>query len=233
MKICKKCGIEKSESEFKKATSWNCNNCRNLSYENQKSMIIKNYHENKSDIKLRQKTYRDNNKEKIKYRGEKYTETHQEYIKKYRSDRKDKYRKYNQEYNLKNKERLGEKRKEYNLENKEKMKERNKKYYANNKNLFKENRKIYCDQKRKSDPLFKLSESIRNLIKNGLLYRGIKKKIKTEKILGCSFKEFKLHIESKFEPWMTWENRGLYNGELNYGWDIDHIIPLSLSLIHI
>ena len=26
---------------------------------------------------------------------------------------------------------------------------------------------------------------------------------------------------------MTWGNRGLYNGELNYGWDIDHIIPLS------
>jgi hypothetical protein len=24
-----------------------------------------------------------------------------------------------------------------------------------------------------------------------------------------------------------YENRGLYNGELNYGWDIDHIIPLS------
>jgi len=26
---------------------------------------------------------------------------------------------------------------------------------------------------------------------------------------------------------MTWENRGLYNGELNYGWDIDHIIPIA------
>ena len=26
---------------------------------------------------------------------------------------------------------------------------------------------------------------------------------------------------------MTWENHGLYNGELNYGWDIDHIIPFS------
>jgi hypothetical protein len=26
---------------------------------------------------------------------------------------------------------------------------------------------------------------------------------------------------------MTWDNYGLYNGELNYGWDIDHIIPLS------
>lgn len=29
---------------------------------------------------------------------------------------------------------------------------------------------------------------------------------------------------------MTWENRGLYNSELNYGWDIDHIIPLSSAL---
>ena len=26
---------------------------------------------------------------------------------------------------------------------------------------------------------------------------------------------------------MTWKNKGLYNGEFNYGWDIDHIIPLS------
>jgi HNH endonuclease len=26
---------------------------------------------------------------------------------------------------------------------------------------------------------------------------------------------------------MNWENRGLYNGDFNYGWDIDHIIPIS------
>ena len=28
---------------------------------------------------------------------------------------------------------------------------------------------------------------------------------------------------------MSWENYGKYNGELNYGWDIDHIIPLSTA----
>ena len=28
---------------------------------------------------------------------------------------------------------------------------------------------------------------------------------------------------------MNWENRGLFNGEINYGWDIDHIIPLSTA----
>jgi hypothetical protein len=26
---------------------------------------------------------------------------------------------------------------------------------------------------------------------------------------------------------MNWDNYGKYNGELDYGWDIDHIIPLS------
>jgi hypothetical protein len=26
---------------------------------------------------------------------------------------------------------------------------------------------------------------------------------------------------------MTWDNYGKYNGELNYGWDIDHITPTS------
>ena len=26
---------------------------------------------------------------------------------------------------------------------------------------------------------------------------------------------------------MTWENHGKYNGDFNYGWDIDHIIPIS------
>lgn len=29
------------------------------------------------------------------------------------------------------------------------------------------------------------------------------------------------------ENWMTLDNYGKYNGKLNYGWDIDHIKPLS------
>jgi len=26
---------------------------------------------------------------------------------------------------------------------------------------------------------------------------------------------------------MTWDNKGKYNGELNFDWDIDHKIPIS------
>ena len=39
--------------------------------------------------------------------------------------------------------------------------------------------------------------------------------------LGCSIKEFKACIESKFQHGMTWDNHGFH------GWHLDHIIPLS------
>jgi hypothetical protein len=65
------------------------------------------------------------------------------------------------------------------------------------------------------------------MIGNSMRYKGYLKNSKSESILGCTFEDFKLHLESKFEIWMSWNNYGLYNGELNYGWDIDHIIPLD------
>lgn len=49
----------------------------------------------------------------------------------------------------------------------------------------------------------------------------------SENILGCSFEEFKLHIEKQFEPWMTWKNHGVYTGEENISWQLDHIVPMA------
>ena len=68
-----------------------------------------------------------------------------------------------------------------------------------------------------------MKRNIRGVLKKN----GFSKKSKTLDILGCSYDDFKKHIESLWEPWMNWGNYGLYNGELNYGWDIDHIIPSS------
>ena len=113
--------------------------------------------------------------------------------------------------------------KEWRLNNKDKVKEQSHKWYLENKERRREPRRDYAKIRRKNDPLFALKSRTSSLIRTSI----IRKKSKTIEILGCSFEEFKSYIESKFESWMTWENRGLYNGEFNYGWDIDHIIPVS------
>ena len=141
-----------------------------------------------------------------------------------RKENKEKLREYKKKYREKNKEKIKEYAKKYHEENREILKCKRKKYYEENKEKINERNK----KRRKNDPLFKLKNNI-----GSSLYKAIKsidtyKGKKTEEILGCSFKEFKQHIESQWEDWMNWDNYGLYNGELNYGWDIDHIKPLSL-----
>ena len=166
-------------------------------------------------------------------------------------EKKEKRRLYYIEYRKKNADKLKEQKKEYdklyNETNKEFKKQQNKEYYEKTKlkrkleyeklkndvdyqNKQKEKRREYQKNRLKSDPLFKLTRNIRVSINLGLKKISQQKPTKTEYILGCSFESLKQHLESKFEPWMTWDNYGLYNGELNYGWDIDHIIPQSSGL---
>jgi hypothetical protein len=86
----------------------------------------------------------------------------------------------------------------------------------------------YRKQKFKNDKLFKMSCTLRSCVNVNLKKNnGYIKKNTNSELLDCSFVFLKSYLESKFESWMDWENHGLYNGELNYGWDIDHIIPLS------
>jgi hypothetical protein len=162
-------------------------------------------------------------------------------------ERKEKRRLYEIEYRKKNIEKkkeqnklyyqsTKEKRKNYYEENKNKIIKQNKKYREENKDKISKTKKKYREEnkneinkyfrdRRKNDIIFKISSNLRSNI--SLSIKKLNKKSKTELILGCSFEEFKLYLESKFESWMTWDNYGLYNGELNYGWDIDHIKPVS------
>ena len=88
----------------------------------------------------------------------------------------------------------------------------------------------YYNQRIKTDLVFKLSRQIKsNIIRSFKRINSVKTST-TQNILGCSFKEFKQHLESQFEPWMTWDNYGLYNGTPNFGWDIDHIIPTCSAI---
>ena len=78
-----------------------------------------------------------------------------------------------------------------------------------------------------NDNIYRIKRVLKSLIGQSIRCNGYKKESKTVIILGCSIEEFKIYLESKFEYWMSWENYGKYNGELDYGWDIDHKIPSS------
>ena len=141
-------------------------------------------------------------------------------------------------YYQKNKEKLITQQREYQKLNTDKIKQyvednreiinkRNQDYYILNKEKINIQKTLYHNEKMKTDNLYKITYNIRRNITISIKNKGYTKKSKTTDILGCTFEEFKSHIESKFLPWMSWENKGLYNGELNHGWDIDHIIPIS------
>lgn len=107
----------------------------------------------------------------------------------------------------------------------------NQDYYTQYRLLNNEKIKISinnCKRKRYYlDPVYRLRENIRRSINYNLKLKNITKKNRSCEILGCSYEEFKRYTESKWAIWMSWDNYGKYNGTPNYGWDIDHIEPIS------
>lgn len=104
---------------------------------------------------------------------------------------------------------------------------RKKTYRENNKDKTREALKKWKTKTRENNPLFNFIENTRQLINNSLRFKSDRTNTKIYQILGCTSNQFRAYLESQFEPWMNWDNRALYNGQPNYGWDIDHIIPLS------
>lgn len=144
---------------------------------------------------------------------------------------------YTPKYYEENKDKKSVYYKEYREKNVDSERNRHKKYYQENKDKIKKYREQYKNrrnmshkQKMSSDSLYKLKHNIRTLIKQ--TFKIYTKKSKTQEILGCSFEEFKEHIESKWEDWMNWDNHGNPKDgviEENKTWDLDHIIPLSTA----
>lgn len=125
----------------------------------------------------------------------------------------------------------------YRIDNKNSINEKarlkyDKNYHLEYRKNNTENRRLYINNRLKNDFMFKLTSNLKNLIRTSFKRNNLNKNSKSNMILGCSIEDFKKHLESNFEPWMTWENYGNWNGtpkELNTAWDIDHIIPTSTA----
>jgi len=196
------------------------------------------YQKNKEKFKsINKKRYEEIEKDKKK----KYYQENKEEIKENSTKNRNltKQRARSKKYYQKNKEKLLLKSKNYYQENKEEISIKTKIYRKENSEKIKNNIKNRRDkinksnnERRKIDSFFKFSTDIRNLIRISFKNKSFKKNTKTEKILGCSIKDFKIYIESKFESWMTWENHGNPKDKIlepSKTWDIDHIIPISTA----
>jgi len=75
--------------------------------------------------------------------------------------------------------------------------------------------------RRREDPNFRLKEVLRARLRIAVK-KGFKNGSAVDD-LGCSIAQLRVHLESKFQPNMTWENWGKGFG----CWNIDHIIPLA------
>ena len=126
--------------------------------------------------------------------------------------------------------------KKYCQNNKEKIKKRSDVYYENNKHelikktsdYYKKNKEkvvkrvmLFNKNKKQTNPLFKLRCNISSLINTTFKRNGYTKNSQSYKILGCSFTDFKNHLERQFTTGMNWENQGQ--------WHMDHIYPVSLA----
>lgn len=124
----------------------------------------------------------------------------------------------------------------------------NKKWRVNNKDYINGYFKEYCkgrkqkqkrnermQSRRKFDPSFKLRDYTSKHIHNMLKSTGSSKHGHSIlEFLPYSMQELKTHLEKQFEPWMSWDNWGVYrsnkwddNDPLTWTWQLDHIIPQS------
>ena len=190
---------------------------------------FKQYREaNREKKKAAMKEYRKDNKDKLTVYYENNKDMIKQIQKNYYENNKDKVKQMQKEYANKNKDILRDKQKEYREANKDKTKEYLKDYNQKNKDVLKEKKKLYMRERRKN-PVYKIKSNLSANLYHSLAKRGYTKNSLLFGVIGLSYAEFKTYIESQFEPWMCWDNYGLYNGELNHGWDIDHIKPTSLA----
>jgi hypothetical protein len=163
---------------------------------------------------------------------------HNDNNKQYALLHKNKIKQQQKEWKNNNIEKISQYKKEWRLNNQEKIKQYKKEYYIKNFKIIKEKQQKYIKdnlkaialqknqwriQKRNSDIVFKLTETLRARIFSAIKNQsGIKAK-KSLDLLGASGKEVKQYIESLWQHNMSWNNYGTKNNQ----WQIDHIIPVT------
>jgi hypothetical protein len=168
------------------------------------------YAANKEHILKKNREWRRANREQLSARGrERYIQNREAIL-----ERRKPYR-------AKNSKRIQQRVAKWQRENKEKVRAWRAEYRKANPDRIRETKRKSIAKRRESDVAFRLVCLVRSRVSHALRKAASSKSCRTIEMLGCTGKELRLHVESKFLPGMTWENHG------HAGWHIDHIIPLA------
>jgi hypothetical protein len=188
-------------------------------------MTYKNPEKAKAYDPEKAKAYREANKEKINLQKKAYYQANKEKVnlqkKAYREANKEKISLHKKAYYQTNKEKIRLQRKAYFDANKQKIRAGQKAHYQANKEKKIASVLTYQRNKRKTDPTYRLTKSLRNRVRMAL--KGKSKSKSTMGLIGCTIDELWLHLEKQFQSGMTRENHGF--GEVC--WHVDHIKPCA------
>lgn len=193
----------------------------NIEVYNYKAKVYRN--KNKDEFNKKQRMYRGNITENDLDRLDSSSHNNSRY-KNLPIDKKEKIRAKVRSYYKNNKESIRKKAKEARKNNPIatlKSRERARNYYFNNKEKCLNKTKELYNNRRNSDPLFKLMTNTKSLIGVKLRQKGYTKKSRTYELIGIDYITLKKYLERLFIKGMTWDNYGYK------GWHIDHKIPLA------
>jgi len=103
--------------------------------------------------------------------------------------------------------------------NRERTRKYANKYYQKNREKHIQANWRYAKRRKAKDIQYRLAMNLRSRL-NKVLKKEVSD-ISAVRHLGCTTAELVRHLESKFQPGMTWDNYG------KTGWHVDHIKPLT------
>ena len=122
---------------------------------------------------------------------------------------------------LKNPELYTEIKRRWYEKNRELVRQRNKARCSTEE--FREKRNKRHKERYATEPAYRMRRNVGGAVYDRLSGRRENRNKTVWKALPYTPQELKEHIESQFEPWMTWDNYGNGHGQ----WNIDHIYPQS------
>lgn len=145
--------------------------------------------------------------DEIRKKDRDYKRANQHLVKRRRDANLEKFRKYQRDYLRANPDKRAEYRRSHRERHGDKVDQQV---------------RAWQKMRRRTDPVFRMSCAVRHRIWEFMRVRSFTKSSKTLEMLGCSWDEFAMHMQSLFAEGMTLGNYG--------EWHIDHIMPLASAV---